>query len=73
MNAQVIDNACILQVVLENREREKANSFQKVDTIVGLRLSKDNYRDKTKTDLLHLIHIEKTPRRSSDYWNKIAN
>lgn len=60
MNAQVIDNACILQVVLENREREKANSFQKVDTIVGLRLSKDNYRDKNKADLLHLIHIEKT-------------
>lgn len=60
MNAQVIDNACILQVVLENREREKANSFQKVDTIVSLRLSKDNYRDKNKADLLHLIHIKKT-------------
>lgn len=58
MSVQVIDNACILQVVLKNKEREKANSFQKVDTIVGLRLSKDNYRDKNETDLLHLIHIK---------------
>lgn len=58
MSVQVIDNACILQVALENREREKANSFQKVDTIVGLRLSKDNYRDKNETDLLRLIHIK---------------
>lgn len=33
-------------------------SGNKADTIVGLRLSKDKYRNKNKTDLLHLIHIE---------------